>query len=602
MGVEGNNLSGPVRPGEAPHDPQSIDLNILNDALSMAEEGVMVGSESLSDVERDLRAFALSESETYPKLTLETDRKNNSTLGRPFVQLDDLQFNDIKELASLGLSVTYAGLGHFMGTTVDVRQLEGISASTTFVSFGSGPTKPTAAEVAIDVASNPYACIVSYIDGASNTVSLIQHAAEKYVNQVAASTAGAPLPYPDFFVPVGAKTQERLSILVESSLYDGAADTAHDRELSNDPAQVLFLQAMLEQADVYLQALKKQTKTARLGTAFANIAELRKRMLKSYDECVEKVLQAKKSVLEMGEYTDTPLSLGDMTARGWGGIHSNDSSHQDAFAVNEKLGMYVVCDGLGSYRNSSAMAHAAAEYIATFGSGALSIVGLRSLTKKLQADPIKFEANAKDTSPGYGALTTITSAERIGKNEFALAVFGDSPAYVVDEQGGILRSWGDASAGDAGVAEYFGIDERGVFTANGSVTREKVTLARGQYLVLATDFLSDSLKSKAELMQRHMVLKAAVSAGEGYWIRDEVFARQSDVADRNKTSSDKFFNAAQAKSSLSIYENMQKDLADVGLSPILEHAKKGAQGSLDFLRSRRWKVDDKTALVIAYQE
>ena len=225
--------------------------------------------------------------------------------------------------------------------------------------------------------------------------------------------------------------------------------------------------------------------------------------------------------LEFGKYG---TGHGSLEADGFEALNSNHSSSQDAFAVSEDRRRFAVADGMGG----SGADHEATRFLAKFVSDQavergidtfFDAVALAELYKQAE-DLFEAETGRRFESPATGmvrssmldtAATTLTFAEILGRTGESTSVrivtIGDSPAFVTDEKLKPVKQFGeDAQSGetDAPLAYSLGvkadgtpkIPEKGKIKDGKYVVDEIIEIPTGSYLLLGTDYFSDTVHFK----------------------------------------------------------------------------------------------------------
>lgn len=211
---------------------------------------------------------------------------------------------------------------------------------------------------------------------------------------------------------------------------------------------------------------------------------------------------------------DKPVMIGHLDTDGFEILHSNHKSGQDAFAVSADKRVFAVCDGLGSYGKSGALARMLSREMVQIKEPLQDFFTpldpktdkrhiradkLNSIIEKIKSSKEyqradEFSASEKTDprrKPDAGK-TTLTMVQKQDSGEWFGVVIGDSPLYVVDNDG-TYKSFGNDTVGSEVTPGSVGIKSDGTVVAD----IEKIIVVKlrnkpGRKFVLGSDWLSDN--------------------------------------------------------------------------------------------------------------
>ncbi|MEO6509210.1 MAG: hypothetical protein ABIO02_04605 [Patescibacteria group bacterium] len=191
---------------------------------------------------------------------------------------------------------------------------------------------------------------------------------------------------------------------------------------------------------------------------------------------------------------------------------------QDAFAVNAGRSRFVVTDGMGGAGDQLATAFIAkfmADQVAVYGADLLFNESLLSKTYQTAKEIFKtkfgreIRTSLLKSSLVAGAATTTVSCVEIeasktdGAYTARVTVIGDSPVFVLDSDGTVIKSYGeDTQRGstDSPLGFAIGITrdgsplipQKGVIKNNAQISDETISISAGQRIVIGSDYFSDT--------------------------------------------------------------------------------------------------------------
>ena len=237
------------------------------------------------------------------------------------------------------------------------------------------------------------------------------------------------------------------------------------------------------------------------------------------------------------EFGKFGVRVGDIDTDGFTAFNSNHSSNQDAFAISKNRNLFAVSDGIGSREQSGAVSRFITKKVAE------EITDLTQLTptwidnklRQLQRDKAFITAYKKSGMQiKEGGSATLTIVNRIRPNEFQLYVLGDSPAYVVDQSGNVLASYGTESAGSSDTGGSIGISPDGSTTTKGTSISKIIKLNKGEKIVIGSDYLSDGLLTYEKNLKNKIVLFNTFKREGGYYDIDGSQVVPSTVSSGDK--------------------------------------------------------------------
>ena len=209
------------------------------------------------------------------------------------------------------------------------------------------------------------------------------------------------------------------------------------------------------------------------------------------------------------EFGNFGSGIGDIETDGFSARNSNNSSNQDSFAVSSDKKTFVVTDGMGGSGSFNPvgvakLARAVAEVVAQmpdirqFANEDVYIKTVKSIKEKLEKEGVDFVSHVtKGLIIGTG--TTVSAVQRTEKNLFNVLILGDSPVYIIDRKGKIIKQYGEdimKGGTDSPVSNSV------FFNANGEyrplkpdnkkyIINETIKINPGELLVIGSDFFSD---------------------------------------------------------------------------------------------------------------
>lgn len=181
-------------------------------------------------------------------------------------------------------------------------------------------------------------------------------------------------------------------------------------------------------------------------------------------------------------------------------FQSNEKSGEDAFAVDPQKGIYVLADGLGSKRESSFVSQFVARRVAECIDAKTPLSEYESIFKAIAKELLVEKRQQNISLPAKvsgteGGATTVSFSLRLSTYEleekWRFFILGDSPVYIVDENGSIVKAYGDDTAGDRGTGAIGYREGDKIFVDTPRIF--DVSLAKGQRIVMGSDFFSDNL-------------------------------------------------------------------------------------------------------------
>jgi hypothetical protein len=217
--------------------------------------------------------------------------------------------------------------------------------------------------------------------------------------------------------------------------------------------------------------------------------------------------------------------FGNFEQDGYWAINSNHSSGQDAFAVNPAMRIFAVADGLGG----AGYDYEGTAFLAKYVSDKAAMNGIDIFFDGAKCATILYEMD-KEFSRTFGrtlqrpvdngikgtlkqtVASTLTYAEVLSANKVRVVTIGDSPVFLLDKTGRVLKQFGeDAITG----APDTPLRDRIAIGGNGEVILPDKTkpysliqdfilnLAPEELVMIGSDYFSESQGKICLLLQNH---------------------------------------------------------------------------------------------------
>ena len=332
------------------------------------------------------------------------------------------------------------------------------------------------------------------------------------------------------------------------------------------------------------------------------------------------------------EFGNFGVVTGDLEKEGFTAFNSNHSSNQDAFAISKSRNLFAVSDGVGSRSESGAVARFITMKIAE------EITDLNDLTpgwieatlKELKADPGFLKKYKKTgTNIGDGGSATLAVVNRIGEGEFQAILLGDSPLYVINKQGEVVREYGTDTAGNTSTNGSIGIQPDGSIVIKGQPLQKIIKLDDGEKIIVGSDYLSDGLLEYDKKIEHEIDEREKWKREGGFYEFDGAYVAPSDLSDDQKRKNAGKFVAwnsgiearlASMKNSLLLYKEamqnpkeylLKRNKEPKAVQQVAEWQKIASRSLKEFLDiktgdefynkttgPKAWKNDDATVVII----
>ena len=330
------------------------------------------------------------------------------------------------------------------------------------------------------------------------------------------------------------------------------------------------------------------------------------------------------------EFGNFGVMTGDLERDGYVAFNSNHSSNQDAFAVSKNRNLFAVADGVGSRSQSGALARFLTMKIAEEITDVLQLnqAWVTKKLKELQADQNFLKKyNKTGALIKEGASTTLAVVNRIAEREFQINILGDSPLYVIDQNGKIIQQYGADTAGQDMTPGSLGILPDGTINFKGAPIRKIIKINKGERIVMGSDYISDGLVTYDKHIQARITNLQKWKSEGGYYSMNGTYKARTEITDAERKTAE-FIpwnqyieqSLTETKTSLDLYyeamNHSQEYLAkrnnnQQAVDRIADWKKIASRKLSDFLSIKSgeefykqatgpdaWKKDDATVVVI----